>query len=84
LAGAWLLLTGRLLREAGQPRSSRAWSHSGGATRASLADAVPGARSTCHRDHPPDRRTAAHHAGLDAWHAGLARHTGILSGYARQ
>jgi hypothetical protein len=27
----------------------------------------PGACSACHRDHPPDRRSAARRGGLDAW-----------------
>ena len=39
----------------------------------------PRARRACHRDHPPDRRTAAHRAAIGTWLAGPARHTVILS-----
>jgi hypothetical protein len=71
----------------GQPVSSCAWRNLGRATqkapgagdpRAS-GGCRPGACSACHRDHSPDRRSAARRAGLDTWLSGLARDTGILS-----
>jgi hypothetical protein len=56
----------RQLRGAGDPRRDF------GGCRA-------GAWRVCHFRHPRDRRTAAGRARLDAWLAGLARDTGILS-----
>ena len=50
---------------AGDPRTSGGCRH--------------GTCSACQRDHSPDRRSAARRAGLDAWLAGRARDTGILS-----
>jgi hypothetical protein len=62
-------------RAAGQPGSSRTRPRFGAATRQAPGPAGPrtsdgchpGACSACHRDHPPDRRSAARRGGLDAW-----------------